>query len=221
MARGSQPRRRPATVVTHISSLPDDILREIFLRLPSLATLVRAALTCRAWRRAVASSPAFRSRFRALHRAPLLGHGGLPIFAAAHRRADPDVLAALRGGDFLLTSLMDGTLCIVRVTARGIYVWLPDDDSGGGNKWIRKNVLKYTDEMAALLHIVNFDTPNVVAVRDGFVYLVTYGGFVSFCLETWKLEKLLFPRYFGDYYYPYFVAWPLEELGLKEEVMVV
>ncbi|TVU34459.1 hypothetical protein EJB05_16292, partial [Eragrostis curvula] len=103
---------RQAATVTHISSLPDDILLQIFLRLPSLATLVRAACTCPAWRRAVASSPAFHSRFRALHPAPLVGfftgdkHNGLPDFAAAHRRFDKDVLAVLRGGDFNLTSLV-------------------------------------------------------------------------------------------------------------------
>ncbi|TVU34458.1 hypothetical protein EJB05_16291, partial [Eragrostis curvula] len=94
----------------HISSLGDDIILEIFLRLPSLATLVRAACTCSAWRRAVASSPAFRSRFRALHPAPLLGlfadpiRSGLPVFIRTHSR-DRDVLAALRGGDFIFTSL--------------------------------------------------------------------------------------------------------------------
>ncbi|TVT99782.1 hypothetical protein EJB05_54823, partial [Eragrostis curvula] len=97
---------------THISSLGDDLVREIFLRLPSL---VRHACTCPAWRRVVASSPAFRRRFRALHPAPLLGlfadneysgHFRLPAFAPADdSRSDADVLAALRGGDFGLAAL--------------------------------------------------------------------------------------------------------------------
>jgi hypothetical protein len=97
---------------TTINSLGDDLLLEIFLRLPSLATLVRAALTCRPWRRAVASSPAFRRRFRELHPAPLLGlvvepqHDALPAFSPAQRR-DRDVLAAIRGGDFAFTPLLD------------------------------------------------------------------------------------------------------------------
>ncbi|KAL6615536.1 hypothetical protein ACP70R_037806 [Stipagrostis hirtigluma subsp. patula] len=97
---------------TTIDSLDEDVLLDIFLFLPSLASLIRAALTCRAWRRAVASSPAFRRRFRELHRAPLLGlfaepqRDALPSFAPAPSR-DRDVLAAIRGVDFALTSLQD------------------------------------------------------------------------------------------------------------------
>jgi hypothetical protein len=115
---GSDPTELPAaksprlTGPTTIDSLGEDILLEIFLHLPSLATLVRAALTCRSWRRAVSSSPAFRRRFRELHRAPLLGlvaepqRDALPAFAPAQPE-DRDVLAAIRGGDFALTELLD------------------------------------------------------------------------------------------------------------------
>ncbi|KAK3161221.1 hypothetical protein QOZ80_1BG0074080 [Eleusine coracana subsp. coracana] len=117
--RHRRPRRRKrdrqAAAGTHISSLPDDILLQIFLRLPSLATLVRAGCTCRAWRRAVASSPDFRRRFRALHPAPpMLGlffntaewchHPCVPTFAPVRLR-DRDLASAVRGGDFFLTSL--------------------------------------------------------------------------------------------------------------------
>ncbi|KAL6615535.1 hypothetical protein ACP70R_037805 [Stipagrostis hirtigluma subsp. patula] len=95
-----------------IDALSVEILLEIFIRLPSLATLIRAALTCRAWRRAVASSPSFRRRFRGLHPAPFLGifedHriDALPPFGSAHCR-DRDMLAAIRGGDFFLTPLLE------------------------------------------------------------------------------------------------------------------
>ncbi|KAL6615529.1 hypothetical protein ACP70R_037799 [Stipagrostis hirtigluma subsp. patula] len=118
--RRRQRRRRKASqataaTATHICSLGDDLVLQIFLRLPSLATLVRAACACRAWRRAVASSPAsFRRRFRALHPAPLLlgvfgnpHRGGLPIFSPALHHRDRDVLAAVRGGDFCFTSLLE------------------------------------------------------------------------------------------------------------------
>ncbi|XP_037473374.1 uncharacterized protein LOC119349440 [Triticum dicoccoides] len=100
-----------ATATTTISSLREDDLREIFLRLPDLRALIRAALTCRAWLGAVRASRPFRRLFRALHPAPLLGlfipidGSATPSFAPLRRRSDPDVTAALRGGDFFLTSL--------------------------------------------------------------------------------------------------------------------
>ncbi|XP_044377328.1 uncharacterized protein [Triticum aestivum] len=95
---------------TTISSLGQDQLLDIFLRLPNLPDLVRAALTCRPWLGAVRSSPSFRRLFRAIHPAPLLGiflkvdDDTAPSFAPL-RRSDPVVTAALRRGDFFLTSL--------------------------------------------------------------------------------------------------------------------
>ncbi|GJM93977.1 hypothetical protein PR202_ga10583 [Eleusine coracana subsp. coracana] len=86
MARDRIPTNSPAAKhgsqrsnTTTIAYLSDDLLLEIFFRLPSLATLIRAAYTCRA----VASSPAFRRRFRLAHTTPpLLGlffdHPGAP-----------------------------------------------------------------------------------------------------------------------------------------------
>ncbi|EES01032.2 hypothetical protein SORBI_3003G211900 [Sorghum bicolor] len=112
-------KRQKKSSTTTVASLADDILLEIFLRLPSLATLVRAALTCRGWRRAVASSPAFRRRFRETHPAPLLGlffnppgavqDPALPAFPSfvPTRGTDRDQAAAVRGGDFFLTSLQE------------------------------------------------------------------------------------------------------------------
>ncbi|KAF8670848.1 hypothetical protein HU200_050112 [Digitaria exilis] len=117
-------KKTSTTTAAAASSLGLDVLLEIFMRLPSLATLVRAALTCRAWRRAVASSPDFRRRFRETHPAPLLL--GLffdppdatsvqapaipifPTFVPARAADDRDHTAAVRGGDFfLLTSLQE------------------------------------------------------------------------------------------------------------------
>ncbi|KAL6842508.1 hypothetical protein ACP4OV_027352 [Aristida adscensionis] len=90
------------------------LLRGVLLRLPSLASLVRAACTCRAVRRLVACDPDFRRRFRATHPAPLLGlfldprspdiAPAVPSFAPA-RRDDADAAAAILGGDFFLTAL--------------------------------------------------------------------------------------------------------------------
>ncbi|XP_025818679.1 uncharacterized protein LOC112895031 [Panicum hallii] len=133
---------------TTIESLGEDLLLTIFLRLPSLATLIRVALTCRAWRRAVASSPSFRRSFRELHPAPLLvifedpDRDALPPFVAAHRR-DRHVLAAIRGGDFFLTPLLEPNSCACDAPLR----WRVVD--------FRDGCIVLMNRVAGLLAIVN------------------------------------------------------------------
>uniref|UniRef100_A0ACD5WJS4 Uncharacterized protein n=2 Tax=Avena sativa TaxID=4498 RepID=A0ACD5WJS4_AVESA len=98
---------------TAVDSLKDDNIEDILLHLPSPASLARAAIFSRRWRR-VASSPDFLRRFRERHPSPpVLGLfvsqtdlGHLPVFhPSASVRSDPDLAAAARGGDFLLTRL--------------------------------------------------------------------------------------------------------------------
>ncbi|CAL4955682.1 unnamed protein product [Urochloa decumbens] len=127
--------RKESSATVAAASLGDDVLFEIFIRLPSLATLVRATYTCRAWRRAVASFGDFRRRFRETHPAPLLGlffdppgadqTPALPIFPSfvPTRGASRDLAAAVRGGDFFLTSLQE--------RPGGLHGWDIHDCRGG------------------------------------------------------------------------------------------
>ncbi|KAF8659550.1 hypothetical protein HU200_058302 [Digitaria exilis] len=96
-----------------ISVLGHDLLCETFLRLPSLPSLVRAALTCRNFLAAIRGSPVFRRRFREIHRPSLLGFffdpdgPDIPWFAPVRRQSDRDLTAAIRRADFFLTGIPD------------------------------------------------------------------------------------------------------------------
>ncbi|KAG2628951.1 hypothetical protein PVAP13_3KG408802 [Panicum virgatum] len=98
-----------------IVTLGDDLLGEILLRLPDMASLACAALACKQWHR-VAADPAVFRRFDALLRPPLVGflltdRGDMPspyrspnlIFV--HATLNPNLAAAAANGVFFFEDL--------------------------------------------------------------------------------------------------------------------
>ncbi|XP_025801480.1 uncharacterized protein LOC112880973 [Panicum hallii] len=70
---GGRKKPKGAAATPTVASIGDDVLGDIFLRLPNTATLARAALACKRWLR-VASNPALLRRYHSLHGPPpLLG----------------------------------------------------------------------------------------------------------------------------------------------------
>ncbi|CAN6334639.1 unnamed protein product [Urochloa humidicola] len=69
MAKQNNVPRRTTT----IHDIHGDLLELIFLRIPSIAGIIRAAATCKLWRRVIGNAD-FLCRFRRLHAPHILGH---------------------------------------------------------------------------------------------------------------------------------------------------
>ncbi|KAM3206897.1 hypothetical protein ACQJBY_062208 [Aegilops geniculata] len=80
-------------------ALPDELLEEIFLRLPTAADLARASAACSSFRRVVAGHP-FLRRFRVLHPPPLLGILCWDLTPAQPPHPSAAAAATLAGADF-------------------------------------------------------------------------------------------------------------------------
>ncbi|KAF0917306.1 hypothetical protein E2562_017482 [Oryza meyeriana var. granulata] len=119
----------PPPPLTTISSLPDDIVADILLRLPSAASIARALFASKHWWR-VACSPTFFRRLRAVHAYPLLlGHfaaqasSPLPLFHPARLHSDSVLAAMVRRGDFFLTRLQVFGRCTLEDSRDGLLLF--------------------------------------------------------------------------------------------------
>uniref|UniRef100_A0ACD6AC40 Uncharacterized protein n=1 Tax=Avena sativa TaxID=4498 RepID=A0ACD6AC40_AVESA len=89
------------------ASLPDDLLEDIFLRLPTAADLARASAACVSFRGITKALP-FRRRFRALHKPPVVGFIREDFYPAQPPHASaPAARALAQGADFAFSFLPD------------------------------------------------------------------------------------------------------------------
>ena len=111
----------------------------------------------------------------------------------------------------------DGKLCMVCTVKLTLVVWFWGSDDDGFERWMLDK--QFPLEQAVGEHMFYFRGNHVVlkilAIQNGFVYLSAYcevdpklpGWFLSFCLETAKLNKLC-PILHTDNMFPYIMAWP-------------
>ncbi|KAF7099130.1 hypothetical protein CFC21_100811 [Triticum aestivum] len=108
--------------------IPDDLLEEIFLRLPTPDAVARASAACTSFRRVI-KGRAFRRRFRALHRPPLLGFmdaAGFHPAQAPHPSAPLAGTLAPCAADF---SFIPAVVSSASYTPRGVQA------DGEGPRW--------------------------------------------------------------------------------------
>uniref|UniRef100_A0A452YSM8 F-box protein AT5G49610-like beta-propeller domain-containing protein n=1 Tax=Aegilops tauschii subsp. strangulata TaxID=200361 RepID=A0A452YSM8_AEGTS len=111
-------------------------------------------------------------------------------------------------GEFKPGETKDGKLCLVCAVKLTLVVWIwrPDDD--GVDRWILDKTISLQDGLGGDVAL------NIVAIISGFVYFSTFSEmnqdsclFMSYCLETEKLNKLC-PVTHSYHSYPYIMGFP-------------
>jgi hypothetical protein len=177
------PPESPPPAPTTILTIGEDLLLEIFLRLPSLPTLVRAAFACRTFLNTIRSSPTFRPTFHALHPPPLIGlflthrEGDIPSFAPLRGGADKDHAAVLRGSDFYLTRVPDDQGCWTIRDCRDGYLLLHNERSG--------IFAAYSPLARALRRI---PSPPTEPLRELYILSERHGSFRLVCVHEDGLQ---------------------------------
>ncbi|KAF7112074.1 hypothetical protein CFC21_112012 [Triticum aestivum] len=115
-------------------TIPDELLEEIFIRLPTPDALARASAACTSFR-CVIKGRAFRRRFRTLHRPPLLGFmdvGGFYPAQAPHPSAPVAGALAPCAADFSFVPAV--------VSSSSYFVPPGVQDDGEGPRWRPRDV---------------------------------------------------------------------------------
>ncbi|CAL5072186.1 unnamed protein product [Urochloa decumbens] len=113
--------------------LNDDLLAEIFLRLPALADIGRAATACAAFRRVI-TDRTFLRRLRSVHPSPILGlllfssihpveppHSDAPFARALQRAADTSFTFVPSAGRWIPVDARDGRVLLERESMSGDF----------------------------------------------------------------------------------------------------
>lgn len=118
----------------------------------------------------------------------------------------------------------DGQLCMVSIVGFTLYIWFRRASADGVVKWMINNVIQLEGGILRATDTSPDDYGahkiNLWAVLEGIVYFSTVMlrdpdlpcWFLSFCLETRKLEKLFLKALDNDVF-PYIMAWPPSLIG--------
>uniref|UniRef100_A0ACD5TN48 Uncharacterized protein n=1 Tax=Avena sativa TaxID=4498 RepID=A0ACD5TN48_AVESA len=126
-----------------------------------------------------------------------------------------DLLPHIQGqGAFTAGETRAGKLCIVCTVKLTLFVWFWRADEDGIERWMLHKTFPLLWAIYELTYC-SFDLHKlqILTIVNGFVYLSIYHEpdhdvwFLSFCLETEKLDKLC-PILHPDRLCPYIMAWP-------------
>ncbi|CAL4906995.1 unnamed protein product [Urochloa decumbens] len=132
-----------------------------------------------------------------------------------------DLPEHLKGqGTYMTGETKHGKPCIVSAEEFTLSVWFRRANADGVEKWMLDSVIPLEEEVLQATEGSRDDhlALEVGEILDGVVYLSTSNRpgfscwFLSFCLETRKLEKL-FNKTFDNSAYPYIMAWPPSLVG--------
>lgn len=123
-----------------------------------------------------------------------------------------------RGYMYRVGETKDGKHCIVSTIDFTMFVWYRTAGADGVDKWMLDRIFMLEEEVLETTGGSRDEHGelSVLDVMDGIVYLSTFETFIdarlrswflTFCLETRKLEKL-FHKLNDSHVYPYVMAWP-------------
>ncbi|KAE8774617.1 hypothetical protein D1007_52953 [Hordeum vulgare] len=119
-------------------------------------------------------------------------------------------------GEFKPGETKDGKLCLVCAVKLTLVVWIWTHDDDGVDRWILDKTFSLRGGLYGDIAL------NIVAIISGFVYFSTFSEmdqdsclFMSFCLETYQLNKLC-PVTHSHHSHPYIMAFPPSLLCSKE-----